>query len=49
MCYYLEMDSHIRDKVKVVLGLSNYGTEKKLNDVQGLIHLIQLLKVILLR
>ena len=29
MIYYLEPDSHIRDKVKVVLDLSNYATKKK--------------------
>ena len=28
MCYYPEPDSHIRDKVKVVLGLSNYASKK---------------------
>ena len=27
MSYYPEPDSHIRDKVKVVLGLSNYATK----------------------
>ena len=27
MSYYLEPDSHIRDKVKVVLVLSNYATK----------------------
>ena len=31
MDYYPEPDIHIRDKVKVVLNLSNYATEKKLN------------------
>ena len=30
MSYYPEPDSHIRDKVKVVLGLSNYATKKEL-------------------
>ena len=30
MIYYPEPDSHIRDKVKVVLGLSNYAIEKEL-------------------
>ena len=30
MSYYSEPDSHIRDKVKVVLDLSNYATKKKL-------------------
>ena len=28
MSYYPEPDSHIRDKVKIVLGLSNYVTKK---------------------
>ena len=28
MSYYLEPDSHIKDKIKVALGLSNYATEK---------------------
>ena len=28
MSYYLETDSHIRNKVKVILDLSNYGTKK---------------------
>ena len=28
MSYYPEPDSHIRDKVKVVLNLSNYITKK---------------------
>ena len=31
MSYYPEPDSHIRDKVKGVLDLSNYGTNKKLD------------------
>ena len=35
MIYYPEPDSHIRDKVKVVLELSNYATKKELNDVIG--------------
>ena len=30
MSYYPEPDSHIRDKVKVVLDLSNYATKKEL-------------------
>ena len=30
MIYYPELDCHIRDKVKVVLDLSNYATKKKL-------------------
>ena len=28
MSYYTELDSHIRDKFKVVLDLSNYATKK---------------------
>ena len=28
MSYYLEPDSHVRDKVKVVLDVSNYATKK---------------------
>ena len=28
MSYYPEPDSHVRDKVKVVLKLSNYATKK---------------------
>ena len=28
MSYFPEPDSHIRDRVKVVLGLSNYATKK---------------------
>ena len=30
MCYYPEQDSDIRDKVKVISGLSNYATKKEL-------------------
>ena len=28
MSYYLEPDTHIREKVKIVLDLSNYVTKK---------------------
>ena len=28
MSYYPEPDSHVRDKVKVVLGLSDYANKK---------------------
>ena len=28
MSYFPEVDSHLRDKVKVLLDLSNYATEK---------------------
>ena len=47
MSYYPGRDSYIRDKVKVVLDLSNYATKKELEHI-ALIHLILLLKVILL-
>ena len=35
MSYYLEPDSYIRDKVKVVLEMSNYITKKELDDPTG--------------
>ena len=35
MSYYQELDSHIRDKVKVVLELPNYATKKELNNATG--------------
>ena len=35
MSYYPELDSHIRDKVNVVLDLSNYATKKELGHVTG--------------
>ena len=35
MSYYLEPDSHIRDKVKVVLDLSNYATKKDPDHATG--------------
>ena len=44
MSYYLEPNSHIRGKVKLVLDLSNYGTKKNQNLLQALIHLIYLRK-----
>ena len=40
MSYYPDPDSHIRDKVKVVLYLSNYPAKKELTILQSLIHLI---------
>ena len=40
MSYYQESDSQKRDKVKVVLDLSNYATKKNLIMVQALIHWI---------
>ena len=36
MSYYLETESHIRDKVKVVLDLSNYATKKELEHATGI-------------
>ena len=35
MSYYREPDSHIRDKVKAVLDLSNYATKKELDRATG--------------
>ena len=48
MSYYPESDSHIRDKVKVVLDLSQYATKKNYNMQQALIYLLWLLKKVLL-
>ena len=36
MNYYQEPDGHIRDKVKVVLDLSNYATKKELEHTTGI-------------
>ena len=36
MSYYPEPNSHIRDKVKVVLVLSNYATKKELEHATGI-------------
>ena len=36
MSYYPEPDSHIRDKVKVVLHLSNCATKKELERAKGI-------------
>ena len=36
MSYYPEPDSRIRDKVKLVLNLSNYATKKELDHATGL-------------
>ena len=36
MSYYPEQDKHIRDKVKVVLDLSNYATKKELKHAAGI-------------
>ena len=35
MSHYLELESHVTDKVNVVLDLSNFATKKKLNDAAG--------------
>ena len=35
MSCYPEPDSHIRDKVKVILDSSNYATKKELNHATG--------------
>ena len=40
MSYYPEQETYIRDKVKVVLDLSNYATKKNYIILQELIHLI---------
>ena len=36
MSYYPEPDSHIKDKVKAVLELSNYTTKKELEHATGI-------------
>ena len=36
MSYYPKPDSHIRDKIKVVLDLSNYATKKELDHATGI-------------
>ena len=36
MSYYAEPDNHIRDKVNVVLDLSNYVTKKELEHATGI-------------
>ena len=35
MSHFQEPDSHIRDKVRVTLDLSNYATIKQINDATG--------------
>ena len=35
MRYYAKPESHIWDKIKVVLDFSNYGIKKKLNNAAG--------------
>ena len=39
MSYYTEPDSHIRDKVKVDLDLSNYATKKELEQASDLLEI----------
>ena len=36
MSYYPNLDRHIRDKVKVVLALSNYATKTELEVATGI-------------
>ena len=36
MIYYLEPDSHIRNKVKVLLNLSNYDAKKESEHTTGI-------------
>ena len=36
MSYYPEPDSHIRDKAKIVLELSNYATKEELDHATGI-------------
>ena len=36
MSYYPNLDRHIRDKAKAVLGLSNYTTKTELEDATGI-------------
>ena len=39
MSYYPESDKHIRNKIKVILGLSNYVTKKELEHARVLKYL----------
>ena len=43
MSYYPDPNSHIKDKFKIVLKLSNQATKTELNDDASNLHLIQLL------
>ena len=36
MSYYPGPDSHVRDKVKIVLDLSDYATKKELEHATGI-------------
>ena len=40
MSYYPELDSDIRDKVRVVLDLSNYATKKELDRATDIVPVI---------
>ena len=40
MSYYPEQDSHVRDKVQLVLDLPNYSTKNNFNMIQALMYLI---------
>ena len=40
MSYYPELDSDIRDKVRVVLDLSNYATKKELDRATDILPVI---------
>ena len=40
MSYYPQPNSHIKDKVKAVLDVTNYATKQNYNMLQALIHLI---------
>ena len=35
MSYYSELDSHVRDRIKVVLDLPNYTTREELDHTTG--------------
>ena len=48
MSQYPELDSHITDKVKVVLELLSYATKNNKMILQSLAYLIYLLKEVLL-
>ena len=40
MSYYIDPGNHVRDKVKIVLDLSNYATKKNFRMLQVFIYLI---------
>ena len=35
MSYYPQTHSHIKDKVKIILGMSNYAVKMKIHDALG--------------